>query len=679
MRKFLSAAALVLLLAASAGSAQTWTADNGNGTYTNPLFFDEFSDPDMIRVGPDYYLTGTTMHSMPGLPILHSRDLVNWEFLGYAMDRLDLGPEFRLEDGQNVYGQGIWAPTFRYHDGTFYIFSNVNGKTTQMFRAEDPRGPWTRTPMKRSLHDISVLFDDDGKVYAIWGYQGIRLAQLTDDFTDIVPGTEREIIPREAGMGEGVHAYRIDGKYYLTSAWFLGEMRMPMARSANLDGPWEVNQDVSRGEDFGFMQGYRLTGPRRGDLKAPFPMNPPNPEAVGRNAIHQGGIVDTPAGEWWGFSMMDANSVGRLTALSPVTWKDGWPYFGLPGNLGRTPRTWIKPNTGGRGSVGAPYSRNDDFSRTQLQPVWQWNHVPVDGKWSLSERPGFLRLHALPAESLWTAKNTLTQRAVGPMSTATAALETAGMRPGDVAGLALFNRPYAWIGVERAADGTSITHFDEQSGATINVRLDGNRVWLRAQCDFLRDTAQFSYSLEGKTYKNIGEPFTMAYGLVTFQGIRYSLFSFNTQSEAPGGYADFDSIQIAEPHPKGLMRDIPYRRRIVLRAHGKGPQQPIRVDGQTPTSLRVVDRELGRVALRSDLGYLSVNETGDVALKRGRPAEGETFQWMETFSGELILMSLRTNRYLRVDPATGALSADAPGPRPSGDDGVRFEWQPAKL
>jgi xylan 1,4-beta-xylosidase len=177
------------------------------------------------------------MHSMPGLPILHSRDLVNWRFLTYALDRLDLGPAFRLENGQHVYGQGIWAPSLRYHDGTFYIFSNVNGQTTQMFRATNPAGPWTRTAMKRSLHDLSVLFDDDGKVYVVWGYRGIRLAQLTADLLDIVPGTEREIIAPSAGMGEGLHLYKIRGKYYMTSAWFLGEMRMPTARADRLSGP----------------------------------------------------------------------------------------------------------------------------------------------------------------------------------------------------------------------------------------------------------------------------------------------------------------------------------------------------------------------------------------------------------------------------------------------------------
>ena len=179
-RAFAVVAALtVCCSAAAAPPPTTWTADDGNGTYTNPLFYEEFSDPDLIRVGTDYYLTGTTMHSMPGLPVLHSKDLVNWEFLSYALDKLDLGPEYRLGGGKNIYGQGIWAPSFRYHNGTFYIFSNVNHQTTQVFRAADPAGPWTHTQMKRAFHDLSVLFDDDGKVYVVWGYRNIHIAHLT--------------------------------------------------------------------------------------------------------------------------------------------------------------------------------------------------------------------------------------------------------------------------------------------------------------------------------------------------------------------------------------------------------------------------------------------------------------------------------------------------------------------
>src|SRR5262249_37722312 len=253
------AVALSVLLAfgASAQTPKTWTADNGNGTFSNPLFYDEFSDPDLIRVGDDYYLTGTTMHAMPGLPVLHSRDLVNWELMSYAVDRLDLGPRYRLEGGE-IYGQGIWAPSFRYHNETFHIFTNVNGQTTQHFTATNPRGPWTRTAMKKSLHDLSVLFDDDGKVYVVWGYQDLHFAQLDSTLTDIVPGTERVLFAKDAGMGEGAHFYKIDGKYFIISAWYAQRMRLPAARADRPEGPYEVHKELSADETFGLREGYRV-------------------------------------------------------------------------------------------------------------------------------------------------------------------------------------------------------------------------------------------------------------------------------------------------------------------------------------------------------------------------------------------------------------------------------------
>jgi len=683
MLRIISVILITLAIVPGAASAQTWQADNGNGTYSNPLFFDEFSDPDMIRVGADFYLTGTTMHSMPGLPVLHSRDLVNWTFVTYALDRLDLGPAYRLENGQNVYGQGIWAPCFRYHNGTFYIFSNVNKATTQLFRATNPAGPWTRTPMKRSLHDLSVLFDDDGKVWVVWGYQSIHLAQLNDDLTDIVPGSEREMIPASAGMGEGLHLYKIKGKYILTSAWFMDEMRLPTARADSLTGPWEVNRDVSHGEDFGLLLGYRLDPQQQGEAPAVFKLTGPDPSARGRVALHQGGIIDTPTGEWWGFSMMDANSIGRLTALSPVTWTDGWPYFGLPGNLGRSPRTWVKPNTGGSEPPRAPYRRDDDFSGSMLQPVWQWNHVPVDGRWSLKERPGFLRLHALAAESLWTAHNTLTQRAVGPRSTPTVVMETAGMTPGDVAGFALFNRPYAWLGVERDAQGLTLARFDEQSKRPVRVPFRGSRIWLRAECDYMDNTARFLYSTDGREFHKIGESLRVPYGLITFQGVRYAMFSYN-RNGAEGGYADFDSFTLKEPAPRGLTKAIPYGRRIMLEPHGGAANVHVGItDGslaigaKDAASFAVVNRSLGRIALRSKAGFVSVDAAGAVSLRPGRAGESETFQWIETFTGELTLMSLSTHRYLRVDSEHGKLLADSIGPLPDGKDGVRFDWKRA--
>lgn len=663
----------------TAAAANGWLCDNGNGTYTNPLFYDEFSDPDLIRAGEDYYLTGTTMHCMPGLPILHSKDLVNWDFLGYAFDRLDLGPAFRLEEGKEIYGQGIWAPCFRYHNGTYYIFSNVNGYGTQMFRAKNPAGPWTRIRMKRGFHDLSVLFDEDGKVYVIWGYQGIHFAQLNEDLTDAVPGTERVIIPKEDGMGEGLHFYRINGKYIITSAWFMGRMKMPCARADKPEGPYEVNPAISMDEDFGLAEGYRLRG------RAEFPFNVVDRNTLdgGRMSMHQGGIVDTPSGQWWGFSMMDYNSVGRLTCLSPVTWKDGWPYFGLEGNLKRSPRTWIKPDTKYPSPPRKPYERSDDFSGPNLKPIWQWNHLPVDEKWSLTERPGFLRLHSLPSPDLWRARNSLTQRSIGPVSIPTAELDAEGMKPGDTAGLALLNLPYAWIGVHCQDGGLFIEQFDQCTGRTQRRMLEGKKVWLRARCDYLTEIAAFSYSTDGKTFMPIGGELKMVFQLKTFQGVRYALFSYNNSGQS-GGYADFDSLAVDEPHPNGLMKPIPFGQSITLSAIGDDCVLAVSdnafkavPDKTAAVKLQVMDRGLGRVALKCGGGFLSIASPDGkkVMLKRGEPAEAETFQWIENVYGDLMLMSLTSHRHLRLDKESGTVTADCPGPKPDRKDGSCLAWQ----
>ena len=185
---------------------------------TNPLFYDEFSDPDLIRVGEDYYLTGTTMHAHARASDPPFEGPGELEAARIRVRAVDLGPGVPVGAREAVYGQGIWAPSFRYHDGTFYIFSNINRHQTQHVPRQEPTGPVDPYPDKRSFHDLSVLFDDDGKIYVIWGYQGIRFAQLDEDLTDVVPGTEKVVIQRGAGMGEGVHLYKIDGRYYIFSA-----------------------------------------------------------------------------------------------------------------------------------------------------------------------------------------------------------------------------------------------------------------------------------------------------------------------------------------------------------------------------------------------------------------------------------------------------------------------------
>jgi beta-xylosidase len=670
------------------GSARTtWMADDGNGTYTNPLFYDEFSDPDVIRVGDDYYLTGTTMHAMPGLPVLHSRDLVNWEFVSYAVTELDLGPADRLQGGE-IYGQGIWAPCFRYHNGTFYIFANVNARKTQVFRATSPAGPWTQSELGSSLHDLSVLFDDDGRIYVVWGYNDIMFAQLRPDLSDIIPETRRVLIPTGSGMGEGSHFYRIGDRYYIFSANYDPMCYEVVARADRPEGPYEVTT-TSACESFGVGTGWRLKGLGR---EPGIQLVPPRPHEISGMPMHQGGIVQTQSGEWWGLSMMDHNSVGRLTCLSPITWHDGWPFFGLLGNLTRTPLTWVKPNTDHSSAPHAPYERSDDFSGRQLKPIWQWNHVPDHTKWSLTEKPGSLRLHALGAKDFWTARNSLTQRAIGPESTATVELDTSGMKVGDTAGLALLNLPYAWLGMKRGDAGAEIVWFDQTVGETRSVPLAAEHLWLRTHCNFDTEKGAFSYSLDGTTFQPFGDELTLVFQLKTFQGVRFALFNFNTNS-AGGGYADFDNFSVDEPRANGRGRPIPLGKTITLTS--LADNRPLAVwngllratNGAHPgvgtNRFRVLDRGQGRIALQAEdsSGFVTVTgagEAGDLKLVKTDAGAAATYQWQQMESGDIMLLSLVTHRYITVESwANGLLAAYARGAVSDRKNGASFTWAEA--
>lgn len=205
---------MTMLVAALGAAAQqrSWTADNGNGTYTNPLFYDEFSDPDILRVGDDYYLAGTTMHTVPGLVILHSKDLVNWENISYCFDRFDFDDDaFSLKNHQEIYGQGVWAPAIRYANGQFYVFTNINGKGLQCYTSKDIRGPWQHHNMQGNIYDLSVLFDDDGKIYAIHKYGEVHCTELKPDMSGPVEGTDRVIIQRATLLARATISIRSMG------------------------------------------------------------------------------------------------------------------------------------------------------------------------------------------------------------------------------------------------------------------------------------------------------------------------------------------------------------------------------------------------------------------------------------------------------------------------------------
>ena len=712
MKQLLIAALLTFGTMGTMAQPKSWTADNGNGTFTNPLFYDEFSDPDVIRVGDDYYLAGTTMHAVPGLVILHSKDLVNWEFASYCFDRFDFPEDkFALKNHQEIYGQGIWAPCIRYANGQFYVFSNINGKGLQCYTAKDIKGPWTHHNMQGNIYDLGVLFDDDGKIYAIHKYGEVHCTELKPDMSGPVEGSDRVIIPEGNGIGEGHHMYKIDGMYYLISTDYSPNGRTLCSRSKNIWGPYETRV-IQADETYGYHGVGRTTVPRGtkyriGEDGTKFGVAPASPDATGCDNAHQGGIVQAKDGTWWALFMQDFHSIGRTVCLMPMTWEDGWPMVGLKGNLGRAPRTWFKP---GVQSVAvpqqqterrAPYDRSDDFNGKTLKPVWQWNHNPDDKLWSL--KGGKLRIQSQPSEQLMWARNTLTQRVIGPKSIATVELSTKGMKDGDVCGLGNINVPCSWIGIVKAGKTLTLRCFEQMTNDTASVPVDlvNGKIFLRMIGDYDNNQAQYAYSTDGETFQTIGRMMPLTYQLITFQGSRHALFAYNIKGKQ-GGYAEFDNFTVDEPCAD-RSQNIPYGKtiRIINKATGR-PAIALKHgmlhdthagDNSELTKFKVIDRGLGKVALQcADGRYVKVygdGLPGDVRftnslvpvdqLPTTDDVNSTEFLWQDFLDHDFMLLSLKNHKYMGKSPTTGSsYSWDFAGPDPARRNGAVLMWEEVK-
>jgi len=681
---------------------KSWTADNGNGTFTNPLFYDEFSDPDILRVGDDYYLAGTTMHSVPGLVILHSKDLVNWKNVSYCFDRFDFDDDaFSLKNHKEVYGQGIWAPCIRYANGQFYIFSNVNGKGLQCYTSEKIEGPWKHHNLKGRIYDLGVHFDDDGKIYAIHGYGEVKCTELKPDMSGPVEGTERTIIPEGNGVGEGHHMYKINGMYYLISTDYMPNGRTLCSRSKSIWGPYETRV-ITADETYGYHAASLTQVPRGEKYRigrdgTKFGLGPVDHNATACTNAHQGGIVQYKDGSWWALFMQDFHSIGRTVCLMPMTWVDGWPMVGLKGNLGRSPRTYFKPGVLSpelsqeekkAEPMCAPYNRNENFDGKQLGRIWQWNHNPDDKMWSL--KGGKLRLSTMPAEQLMWARNTLTQRVIGPKSIATVELYVKGMKDGDVAGLGNINVPCSWIGVVKDGKSLTLRCFEQLTNDTVDVVFaNRDKIWLRCIGEYDDNQAQYAYSLDGMDFQTMGRMMPLSYQLITFQGSRHALFAFNVKGK-DGGYAEFDNFTVEESKAD-RSQNIPYGKtiRIINKATGR-PAIALKHgvlydthagDKSQLTQFKVVG-DSGRVMLQcADGRYVKMygdGLPGDVRFTNNKH-EAEMFLWQDYLDHDFMLLSLKNHRYLGKSPTTGSpYSMDMTGPDPARRNGSVLVWEEVK-
>jgi len=491
----------------------------------NPIIFADVPDMAMIRVGNTYYMSSTTMHMSPGVPIMKSKDLVNWEMIGYAYDTLANVDDLNLNNGKSTYGRGSWASSLRFHNGTYYVttFTQTTGKTHIYTTKDIEKGPWKAISFKPAYHDHTLFFDDDGRNYLIYGGGKLKLVELNADVSGVKEGSTEQVIIENASTpsgtkgglpAEGSQLFKVNGKYYLFNiTWPRGGMRtVVIHRADKITGPWEGKVGL---QDLG---------------------------------VAQGGLIDTPDGKWYSYLFRDFGGVGRIPYLVPVKWEDGWPVLG---ENGKVPEKLDLP---ANKSLIPNIVNSDEFTRkkgeTALPLVWQWNHNPDNNLWSVTERKGFLRLKTARIDSSFVlARNTLTQRTIGPVCSGITSLDISKMKEGDFAGLSLLQKDFGLVGVKIENGEKSIVMYSNASGKPIEVQkvpLKQNTIFLMAECDFRNraDKGYFFYSFDAKNWKPIGEAIKMPYTIPHFMGYRFGLFNYATKNV--GGYADFDFFKIQD-------------------------------------------------------------------------------------------------------------------------------------
>lgn len=511
----------------------------------NPILNLDYPDPDVIRVEDTYYMVTTTMYFMPGCEILRSYDLKNWEHLTYVYDRLDSTPAQCLEGDRNAYGKGMWAATIRYHKGKFYVcfVANDTGKT-YLYTADCITGPWKKSTIEGFFHDCSLLFDDDDKVYIVYGNREIYLTELKEDLSAPKEGGLHRMIVKdsdETSLGyEGSHFYKIKGKYYVFFIHSLvGEWRRTEACfvAESLEGEFTgcdvVNDDM----------GYCYQG------------------------VAQGGIVDTPEGKWYGILFQDRGAVGRCPVLIPMHFENDFPVFG---ENGRIPEN-IEVTSTRPDYAYTPLIQSDDFcipenlSEEQkakeygcfgLKSVWQFNHEPDMSLVDVNKEVGAVTITSgKVCDDLTKARNVLTQRMLYPGCIGEVTLDAGGLNEGDFAGLCALQGCYGFIGitrrngqnyvvmVSRASEQSDMNSFTDTvvSGTEWEVvPFSGNQIRLQVEADFTnkKDEAAFRFFDESKAeYRKVGITQKLYFKLDHFTGCRFGLFIYSTRET--GGCAKF--------------------------------------------------------------------------------------------------------------------------------------------
>ncbi|MCF2938195.1 glycoside hydrolase 43 family protein [Paenibacillus alkaliterrae] len=508
-----------------------WISDQGDGTFANPVLHADYSDPDVIRVGEDFYMTASSFSHIPGLPILHSKDLVNWKLINHAIPRMDL-PGYELPQ----HGNGVWAPAIRYHAGKYWIFYGDPDVGIFMTTADDPAGEWSPLHLVqegKGFIDPCPFWDDDGQAYLVHAYANsragikhvLRMRRMSPDGAKLLD--EGDLVFDGSGnhpTTEGPKLYKRNGYYYIfapaggvATGWQL------ILRSRSIFGPFEEKIVLHQGD-------LSINGP------------------------HQGGWVELASGESWFLHFQDKGAYGRIVHLQPVRWVDDWPLMGVDTNgdgIGEPVLRYPKPNVGREYPAVAPFT-SDSFDAPAFGLQWQWQANPEPAWSSLSDAPGRLRLYAHPmppsAKSLYQAPQLLLQKFPAEAFEAAATIDASGLAPGDRAGLIVFGYSYALIEIQKQTGGAWSLLYAEGNEETERT------VWeapLSSSEAVLRVTVKegaictFSCRTEGSTFLKIPVmPFSARES--RWVGAKVGLFALRPGGTVnAGGYIDTDSFRVA--------------------------------------------------------------------------------------------------------------------------------------
>lgn len=512
--------------------SKVWSPETQEGTYKNPVLYADYSDPDVIRVAQNYYMTASSFSCIPGLPVLHSRDLVNWTLIGHALHRY---PNELFNCPQH--GKGVWAPSIRYHNNMFYIYWGDPDAGIYMVRSHSPSGPWEEPVLVLSgigMIDPCPLWDEDGKAYLIhaWAASRAGIKSLLTVHRMNPQGTKVSSDGKHVFDGndhqptiEGPKFYKRNGYYYILApaggvknGWQLA------LRSRDIYGPYEHKVVLEQGAG---------------------PVNGP----------HQGGWVETPSGQSWFLHFQDLKAYGRVVHLQPVIWQKDWPLMGRRNDRSgkwEPVLTHKKPECENSFPVVNPIE-SDEFNRDELGLQWQWQANPQLTWYVMLRNTDYLRLfaHKLPHENatLWDAGNCLLQKFPAPAFTATTKVKFRPMEQGTRTGLVVMGKDYACLSMTEAENGFSlsqITCTNAYKGGREKVleetTLPGNAVYLRVTVTAPDANCQFSYSIDEKTFHTLGKPFKAQPGV--WIGAKIGLFCIKKQDVRYGGYADFDWFRI---------------------------------------------------------------------------------------------------------------------------------------